>query len=112
MAEQPTPLKDMQGLAGTARQLIQQLIEQRTGSSDITFDIYREWSGGWRVATEVRGRVSGHMDFILLRTPQDALLAMPSTLPERWRVAYGVEASDGSRWTMDAEGQIVPFEEL
>lgn len=108
MTQQPklTPVTDLHGLAGSARQSITQLLEQRTGSTDIRFDFYREWSGGWRVAVEVCGKISGHMDFILLHTPQGAMLAMPAQLPERWR-SLGIPASDGSLWTMDPEGNIV-----
>jgi hypothetical protein len=98
---------DMQGVLPTARQCIQQLIESRTGSSDISFDVYREWSGGWRIAAQVRGPVSGSMDFILFHTPQGGILAMPAQLPARWR-AQGIEASDGSLWTMNEAGKIVP----
>lgn len=97
---------ELHGLAGVVRQAITELITQRTGSTDITFDFYREWSGGWRVAITVQGRVSGQMDFILLHTPQGGILAMPAQLPERWR-SQGVPATDGSVWTMDAAGQIV-----
>lgn len=108
---QPTPITDMQGVLPVARQCIRQLLEERTGSTDMTFDVYREWSGGWRIATQVRGPVSGEMDFILLYTPQGAVLAMPARLPERWRTRQGVPASDGSLWTMNDEGYIVPFEQ-
>jgi hypothetical protein len=103
----PVPLTDMQGWLPTARECIRALLTERLGDVEITYDVYREWSGGWRIATEVRGPVSGGMDFVLLRTPQGGLLAMPARLPERWRRA-GVAASDGSRWTMDDEGRIVP----
>lgn len=105
----PVPLTDMQGWLPTARAAIRTLLEERIGSVEISFDVYREWSGGWRIATEVRGAVSGTMDFILLLTPQGGLLAMPAQLPERWRLSYGIAASDGSRWTMDDEGRVVPF---
>jgi hypothetical protein len=109
MTPTPTPITDMQGILPTARACIAKLLEERTGSTDITLDAYREWSGGWRIATQVRGPVSGSMDFILLRTPQGGVLAMPAQLPERWRLQHGIEASDGSVWTMDDEGRIVPF---
>jgi hypothetical protein len=107
-----TPITDMQGVLPVARECITRLIAERTGSNDITFDVYREWSGGWRIATQVRGPLSGQMDFILLRTPQGSILAMPARMPERWRLLYGIEASDGTRWTMDNEGRIVPFEQF
>lgn len=107
---QPQPVTDMQGVLPTARECIRTLLAERTGSTDITFDVYREWSGNWRIATEVRGPVNGTMDFILLHTPQGGILAMPARLPERWRTQHGIAASDGSLWTMDDEGYIVPFE--
>jgi hypothetical protein len=100
---------DMQGLLPIVRQCISELITQRTGSSDISLDVYREWSGGWRVAAEVRGPVSGHMDFILFHTPQGGVLAMPARMPERWR-AQGIAASDGTRWTMDEEGRLLALD--
>lgn len=110
MSDQLVPVTEMHGIQTTARQCIMKLIEQMTGSSDMSFDFYREWSGGWRVDVEVRGPISGSMDFILFQTPQGGILAMPAQLPERWRTQYGVEASDGSLWTFDDEGRLCPMQ--
>lgn len=104
-----TQITDMQGVAKTARECIAKLIHAMTGSDDISFDFYREWSGGWRVGVDVRGPISGHMDFILFQTPQGGLLAMPQKLPEVWRIKRGVEATDGSVWTISDEGLFVPL---
>ena len=103
------PVTEMHRLTSTARECITRLIDQMTGSDNITFDFYREWSGGWRVAVDVTGPISGHMDFVLFHTPQGGLLAMPQQLPTVWRTHYGVEASDGSRWTIDDQGNFIPF---
>jgi hypothetical protein len=35
------------------------------------------------------------------------MLAMPRPLPARWRPG-GVPATDGSRWSLDDAGQLVP----
>ncbi len=111
MSKQPAlaQVTEMHGLFPTARQCIRDLIEQRTGSTDITFDVYREWNGGWRIRALVRGPLNGSMDFILFHTPQGGILAMPSQLPTRWR-SRGIAASDGSLWTMDEQGHIVALD--
>jgi hypothetical protein len=105
----PVPITEMQGVQPVARECIETLIQEMTGSTDMSMDFYREWSGGWRVDVEVRGPISGNMDFILFQTPQGGVLAMPAQLPQRWRTEYGVAASDGSRWTFDDEGRLCPM---
>jgi hypothetical protein len=111
MSEQrmPTQVTDLQGIQPIARECIQRTIEQMTGSTDMSFDFYREWNGAWRVDVEVRGPISGAMDFILFHTPQGGILAMPAQVPERWR-SSGIEASDGSRWSFDDEGMLCAVE--
>lgn len=106
-----TQVTEMQGVTKLARECITTLIKEMTGSEEITFDFYREWSGGWRVGVDVTGPVSGHMDFILFHTPGGGLLAMPAKLPEAWRTRRGVTASDGSIWTINNAGMFVPFEQ-
>lgn len=101
---------EMQGVAQVARACISHLLTQMVGSAEISFDFYREWNGGWRVGVDVSGPIRGHMDFILFHTPQGGILAMPQKLPEAWRVRRGVEASDGSVWTINQQGFFVPFE--
>jgi hypothetical protein len=106
MAENPTPITDLHGLAGHVRRHIQALVDARLGGGDISFDFYREWHGGWCVAADIRGKLSGRMDFVLFHTPAGALLALPRPLPERWRLQQGVPASDGSLWTQDDTGAL------
>jgi hypothetical protein len=49
------------------------------------------------------------MDFVLFHTPAGGILAIPPKLPDAWRTRRGVQASDGSRWTVDDAGMFVPF---
>jgi hypothetical protein len=108
-AAELSQITDLHGLAATVRGQIEQLMRERLGSEAVDYDFYREWNGGWRVRVTVRGPISGTMDFVLLRTPQGALLPLPPNMPERWRVGYGgVPASDGSLWTLDEQGTICP----
>jgi hypothetical protein len=37
------------------------------------------------------------------------MLALPRPLPERWRLEAGIPATDGTRWTLDTEGHLMPF---
>lgn len=96
---------ELQGLAPRARAAIRGVLEARLGPVETTFDFHREWNGGWRCAVQVAGR--GTLQFVLFVTPRDALLALPHPLPGRWADAEGFAAEDGSRWTFDAEGQVV-----
>jgi hypothetical protein len=43
----------------------------------------------------------------ILVPPADALLALPHPLPARWADGRGVAAEDGTRWSLDAAGQVV-----
>jgi hypothetical protein len=104
-----TQVTEMQGVTRIARDCITNLIYEMTGSEEIAFDFYREWSGGWRVGVDVTGPISGHMDFVLFHTPAGGILAIPPKLPDAWRTRRGVQASDGSRWTVDDAGMFVPF---
>ena len=38
----------------------------------------------------------GKLDFVLFEISPEAIVAMPHPMPESWRDAQGVEASDGS----------------
>lgn len=105
----PTQVTDLHGLAPAARQCIQQALAQLLGDVELDYDFYREWSGGWRVRVDVKGRVTGQLDFVLFHTPQGALLALPIPMPERWRVTCGLPASDGSWWTLNDDGEVTPF---
>lgn len=98
---------DLHGLAPLARQCIKDALTGLLGDAELSYDFYREWNGGWRVRVDVAGR--GRLDFVLFHTPQGALLALPLPMPERWRVATGLPASDGSVWTFNDEGNVVPF---
>jgi hypothetical protein len=96
---------DLHRLAPRARARIQAALEERLGPVSATFDFHREWNGGWRCRVEVTGR--GTLEFVLFVTPADALLALPHPLPARWADGLGVAAEDGTRWSLDAAGQVV-----
>ena len=107
--QHPTQVTDLHGLAPIARNCIREALTRLIGDADLSYDFYREWNGGWRVRVDIAGRVSGSLDFVLFHTPQGALLALPVPMPERWRVATGVTANDGSIWTLSDEGEVTPF---
>ncbi len=97
---------ELQGIAPRARTLMLAALTERLGAVEPAFDFHREWSGGWRCRVAVAGR--GTLEFVLFETPGQALLALPHPLPAPWRDAHGFAAEDGTRWSFDAEGQVVP----
>lgn len=103
----PTPLTDLRRRAPAARAAIGALLTSLLGPCELQYEFYREWNGCWRCRVDVAGR--GRLDFTLLDTPGGGILAMPRPLPERWRTVTGVQASDGSVWTLDDAGQLAPF---
>ena len=105
----PIPLTDLRGMAPAARRQIAELLTRQLGEVQLDYDFYREWNGGWFVRVTVAGAARGQIDFALLQTPGGGLLPLPRPMPERWRRTTGVPASDGSVWTLDDEGQLVPF---
>lgn len=109
--ERPQPLTDLRRRALIARRLIAELLAELAGPVELTYDFHREWNGCWKVRVTISGAASGTLEFTLLDTPAGGMLAMPRPLPERWRTATGIRATDGSRWTLDAAGQLAPFEE-
>ena len=96
---------DFHGAAPRARALILAALEERLGPVSAEFDFHREWNGGWRCHVDVAGR--GRLQFVLFLTADGAMFALPHPLPSRWRDARGFAAEDGSRWSFDAEGQVV-----
>lgn len=104
----PVSLTELHGHAPLTRRCIADLLTQRLGPVELTYDFYREWNGGWCVRVAVAGR--GQMDFALLQTPGGGLLPLPRPLPERWRTTTGIAASDGSVWTLDDQGQLIPLD--
>jgi hypothetical protein len=104
----PTQVTDLHGLAPAARHCIRAALEPLIGAAELTYDFYREWSGGWRCRVAVAGRARSQLDFVLFHTPPGGLLAVPIPLPERLRAGPGVRASDGSLWMLDADGRVVP----
>lgn len=100
-----TQVTDLQGLAPRARALITATLEERLGTVELAFDFHREWNGGWRCRVDVTGR--GRLEFVLFTADAGALLALPHPLPPRWRDACGFAADDGTRWSFDADGQVV-----
>lgn len=103
----PTPLTDLRRRAPQARALIAAVLGELLGPAELAYDFHREWNGCWKVRVSIAG--GGRLDFTLLDTPDGAMLAMPTPLPERWRAQTGIRASDGTRWTVDAQGKLVPF---
>jgi hypothetical protein len=107
MSEQrPTPLTDLRRRAPVARALIREVLTGLIGPVEIAYDFYREWNGCWKVRVTISGAASGKLEFTLLDTAGGGMLAMPRPMPERWRAA-GIPASDGSRWSLDAQGNLV-----
>lgn len=105
----PTPLTDLRRRAPVARKLISEVLTELVGPVELTYDFYREWNGCWKVRVTISGGASGRLEFTLLDTPGGGMLAMPRPLPERWRTTTGVRATDGTRWTLDATGNLAPF---
>ncbi len=105
----PTPLTDFTRRAVAARALIQSLLTELIGPVDLKYDFFREWNGCWKARVDLTGAATGSMEFTFLTTPGGGLLALPRPLPERWRLMTGIPADDGTRWTLDAAGLLVPF---
>lgn len=105
----PTPLVDLSKRVGEARGLILELLTELIGPVRLDYDFHREWNGCWKARVRIMGAASGTLDFTLLQTGDGALLALPRPLPERWRTESGIPAGDGSRWSIDDAGQLVPF---
>jgi hypothetical protein len=106
----PTPLTDLRRRAPQARTLIAAVVNELLGPVELAYDFYREWNGCWKVRVTISGGPSGRLEFTLLDTPGGGMLAMPAPLPERWRTQTGIRASDGTRWTLDAQGRLTLFE--
>jgi hypothetical protein len=111
MGEQPlpTPLTDLRKRVTVARNLIREVLAELIGPVDLGFDFYREWNGCWRVRVALKDPINRHLEMTLLETPGGGMLALPRPLPERWRLETGIRATDGSRWTLDADGHLAPF---
>jgi hypothetical protein len=105
----PIPLTDLSKRVNEARALILDLLTELIGPVELDYDFYREWNGCWKVRVDIRGAATGRLEFTLLETPAGAILALPRPLPERWRTETGIRAGDGSRWSLDPTGQLVPF---
>ncbi len=109
MSELPTPLTDLRRRAPVARALIADVLAELVGPVELGYDFYREWNGCWKVRVQLSGAASGRLEFTLLDTPGGGMLALPRPLPERWRTQAGIRATDGTRWTLDDQGQLAPF---
>ncbi|NWF80234.1 MAG: hypothetical protein HXY37_09330 [Chloroflexi bacterium] len=105
--QRPIPLTDLRRRVPIARRCINDLLTRLLGEVELHYDFYREWNGCWRVRVDVADR--GRLDFTLLDTPGGGILALPRPLPERWRLETGIVASDGTTWTLDEAGELVPF---
>ncbi|NTV64140.1 MAG: hypothetical protein HGA65_11470 [Oscillochloris sp.] len=108
MAEQlPTPLTDLRRRAPVARALIRDVLAELVGQVEIAYEFHREWNGCWQVRTKISGAASAQLTFTLLDTPGGGMLAMPRPMPSRWR-SLGVPATDGSRWSLGENGELLP----
>jgi hypothetical protein len=105
----PTPLTDLRRRVNVARNLIRAVLTELIGPVELAFDFYREWNGCWRVRVEIKHPINGRLELTLLDTPSGGMLALPRPLPERWRLETGIPATDGTRWTLDTEGHLMPF---
>jgi hypothetical protein len=105
----PIPLIDLRRRVNLTRDLIRGMLQDLLGPVEVKCDFHREWNGCWKVLVEVSGTVSGRLECTLLETPQGGILAWPRPLPERWRLETGIPATDGSRWTFDSSGALMPF---
>ncbi|MFV9505721.1 MAG: hypothetical protein AB4911_14290 [Oscillochloridaceae bacterium umkhey_bin13] len=103
----PTPLTDLRRRAPEARATIRAVVDELVGPAEIRYEFHREWNGCWKVRTAIGA--GGNLEFTLLDTPGGGMLALPRPLPARLRDELGVKASDGSRWTLDANGALIPF---
>jgi len=105
----PIPLTDFTRRASAARALIQSMLTELIGPVDLKYDFFREWNGCWKARVDLTGAATGTLEVTFLTTPGGGLLALPRPLPERWRLMTGIPADDGTRWTLDAAGLLVPF---
>ena len=105
----PIPLTDFTRRASAARTLIRSMLTELIGPVDLKYDFFREWNGCWKARVDIAGAATGQLEFTFLTTPSGGLLALPRPLSERWRVTTGIPADDGTRWTLDATGLLVPF---
>lgn len=105
-----TPVRELTELAGhqpQLRELVRAAFEARLGPVPLDLDFHRGWNGGWRCRATVVDKPP--LDFALLRTPNDALLALPVPFPRGWR-ARGVLDSAGTAWTVTDDDTPVPIE--
>jgi hypothetical protein len=105
----PTPLTDLRKRVNVARHLIRSLVNELIGPVDLGFDFHREWNGCWKVRVALKEPINRHLEMTLMDTPSGGMLALPRPLPERWRLETGIPATDGTRWTLDADGHLAPF---
>ncbi len=106
---QPIPLTDLRRRVAKARALIRDVLTELIGPVELRYDFYREWNGCWKVRVDLTQPVRGQIEFTLLETPGGGMLALPRPLPERWRTETGIGASDGTQWSLDRAGSLVPF---
>lgn len=109
MTTVPTPLTDLKHRVPEIRAYLQAVLTHLLGPVTLADDFYREWNGTWRVRVTISGPKNGTLDCVLLETPAGGVLALPRPFPESWRTRTGMQASDGSVWTLSNDGNLVPF---
>lgn len=81
-----------------------------TGAVPLAFDFHRHWNGGWRVHVVLEGTPERTLEFALLAVgTAGGILPLPRPFPEAWRRRTGFPATDGTLWTEQDDGMVVPF---
>lgn len=90
-------LTELAGHQPVLRELIRLAFVSRLGPIEIGYEFHRGWNGGWRCRATAHGKRP--LDFALLRTESEALLALPLPMPSGWK-QRGVRDSSGVYWTL------------
>jgi hypothetical protein len=98
-----TEVTELTGEQPLVRALVAQAFRERLGEVEVACDFHRGWNGGWRCRATVHGRP---LDFALLRSHDDELIALPVPMPSGWR-RRGVAGSQGRRFTVDERGTVI-----
>lgn len=103
MSDVPLPITDLAGLSARVQRWLPTLLPALARPGAGGMELWKDFSGGWRARARLPG---GVVEFALLRTPGDGILAWPTPLPPQFMDA-GVPASDGTRWVLDRSGRLV-----
>ncbi|MBY0491407.1 MAG: hypothetical protein K2R93_16305 [Gemmatimonadaceae bacterium] len=98
-----TEVTELAGLQAVIRTLITAAFTERLPEVTVDVVFHRGWNGGWRARATVSGRAP--LDFAMVRTADEELLALPVPFPDGWR-RRGVAGSHGQRYRANAAGAI------